>query len=51
VGVSLGPCNYDAMLIEWSKLALEPSVSFDAGSSIYSLAAEAARNAIRTNFG
>jgi len=47
----LSTINYDAMLIEWSKLTLEPNVNFGVGDSTYSLAAEAARNTLTTDFG
>jgi len=42
--------NYDAMLIKWSTLALQTGVRFDAGNSIYSTAAEAAKNTLTTDF-
>jgi len=48
---ALSTSNYDAMLIGWSDLILENGVNFGAGDSTYSVAAEAAKNAIITNFG
>ncbi|VAW56208.1 Chitinase [hydrothermal vent metagenome] len=48
---ALSTGNYDAMLIEWSKLTLRSGVIFIAGDSTYSLAAEAARNTLMTDFG
>jgi surface protein len=47
-GVELSQENYDATLIGWSNLSLQPNVSFDAGSSTYCLAEEARQNIIDT---
>jgi surface protein len=45
-GVTLSPANYDALLIGWEPLDLQDGLTFDAGSSRYTAAAEAARQAI-----
>ena len=45
-GVVLCPTNYDALLSGWSQLDLVAGLSFDAGNSRYSPAAEAARQSI-----
>jgi surface protein len=45
-GVALSPANYDALLIGWEQLDLPDGLIFDAGSSQYTSAAEAARQAI-----
>jgi surface protein len=45
-GVGLCPTNYDALLSGWSQLNLVDGLSFDAGNSRYSPAAEAARQSI-----
>ena len=42
----LSPSNYDALLIGWSQLDLVDGLTFDAGSSQYTSAAETARQAI-----
>ena len=42
--------NYDALLINWSKLSLKNDVEFGAGFSLYSEAAEDARNKIINDF-
>jgi len=42
----LSPANYDALLNGWSQLDLVDDLTFDAGSSRYTSAAEAARQAI-----
>ena len=34
--------NYDNILLNWSQLPLQPNVVFDAGNSMYSMAAEKA---------
>ncbi len=49
---TLSTANYDALLVEWNKLTLQPNVSFDAGNSKYTAgsAAETARtNMINTD--
>jgi len=48
---ALSTSNYDALLIGWSSLILENGVFFGAGDSTYSVAAEAAKNTMTTNFG
>jgi surface protein len=45
-GAGLSPSNYDALLTGWAQLDLVDGLSFDAGSSQYTSAAEAARQAI-----
>lgn len=45
-GAALSPTNYDALLIGWEQLDLVDGLTFDAGSSRYTSAAEAARQAI-----
>jgi len=42
----LSSSNYDALLIGWEQLDLQDGLTFDAGSSQYTSAAEAARQAI-----
>ncbi len=49
--IALPTSNYDAMLIKWSQLNLQNGVTFSVSNTTYSPAAEAARNAIITNFG
>jgi hypothetical protein len=44
--VTLSTANYDALLLGWSHETLRPGVSFDAGNSMYSGAASAARSYI-----
>ena len=43
-GVALPPANYDALLIGWNALNLQPGVTFSAGTSKYTTAAQAARD-------
>jgi len=51
-GVTLSTPNYSNLLVGWSALALQPSVTFDAGNSkYYTGAPTAARQSIITNFG
>ncbi len=50
-GVSLSTANYDALLIHWSQLDLQPGVSFDAGNSQYSYRGAAARESIIETYG
>ena len=45
-GAALSPNNYDALLNGWSQLDLVDGLTFDAGSSRYTSAGEAARQAI-----
>jgi len=45
-GASLSPSNYDALLNRWSQLDLQDGLTFDAGSSRYTAAAQAARQSI-----
>jgi len=47
----LSPENYSALLIGWEQLDLQDGLTFDAGSSQYTEAAEPAREAIITNEG
>jgi len=49
-GVTLSTSNYDNLLLGWSQLTLQTGVTFHAGNSKYSSAAENARQAIITNF-
>jgi surface protein len=49
-GVTLSVSNYDDLLLGWSQLSLQNSVSFHGGNSMYSSAAIAARQSIITNF-
>jgi hypothetical protein len=44
----LSRANYDATLTGWSALTLQPSVTFDAGRSVY-CTSEAARTSIITD--
>lgn len=50
-GTSMTVENYDKLLISWSKLPLQSSVSFDAGRSQYSEAATEARQKLIEEFG
>ena len=50
VEVTLSTPNYDNLLLGWSQLTLQTGVTFHAGNSKYSSAAENARQAIITNF-
>ena len=50
-GVTLSTTNYDALLLGWSHLTLQPNVSFDAGNSRYNSTAAAARGFIISHFG
>ena len=43
-GVALPPANYDALLIGWNALNLQPGVTFSAGNSKYTTVAQAARD-------
>jgi len=50
-GVTLSTSNYDSLLLGWSQLTLQDSVSFDGGNSKYSAgAAVTARQSIIDNF-
>ncbi|KKN22815.1 hypothetical protein LCGC14_0911250 [marine sediment metagenome] len=50
-GVTLSTSNYDSLLIGWSQLTLQDSVSFDGGNSQYSAGTAAtARQSIMDNF-
>jgi len=50
-GVTLSTSNYDSLLLGWSQLTLQDSVSFDGGNSQYSAGAAAtARQSIIDNF-
>jgi hypothetical protein len=49
-GVTLSTANYDAILNGWSELMLQNDVNFHGGNSKYSLAAEAARAKIISDF-
>ena len=44
-GVTLSTSNYDSLLLGWSQLTLQDSVSFDGGNSQYSAGAAAAARA------
>lgn len=50
-GVTLSTTNYDAILNARSILPLQSNVVFDAGNSIYSIIADAARSKLIVNFG
>ena len=45
-GTALSPTNYDALLIGWNAQTLEKGITFDAGDSKYTAAAQAARDNI-----
>ena len=45
-GATLSPENYDALLIGWNKLTLQTNVTFHAGNSKYTTAAQTARDSI-----
>jgi surface protein len=48
---SLSTQNYDALLSGWSSLALQESVTFDAGNSKYSAASQSARDVFINVYG
>ena len=50
-GVKLSTENYDKLLIAWSQLPLQKNVKFNAGNSVYSSAAQAARQSMIDNYG
>ncbi len=45
-GITLSTANYDALLINWSSLDLQPNVVFDGGDSQYSISAQSARDTL-----
>jgi surface protein len=49
-GVQLSTTNYDALLIAWAALPLQPNINFNAGNSKY-FDGETARASINDNFG
>ena len=50
-GISLSTENYDALLSGWSGLALQSSVTFDAGNSKYSESSLPARDVLTNTYG
>jgi hypothetical protein len=51
VSGALSVTNYDALLIGWSAQSLQSGVSFHAGNSQYSAAAQTARDTLINGFG
>jgi hypothetical protein len=48
---SMAAETYDALLNSWANQALQPVVQFDAGTSRYSVAGEAARQRLIDEYG
>jgi surface protein len=51
VGLAMSTDNYDALLNGWSTQTLKSNVTFSAGSSTYSTAAETARSSLVNTYG
>ncbi|MEM6646462.1 MAG: BspA family leucine-rich repeat surface protein, partial [Bacteroidota bacterium] len=49
-GAALSITHYDALLIVWSQLPLQANLEFDAGASMYSPAAQQARDRLTNHF-
>ena len=49
-GATLSPANYDSLLTGWNAQTLQANVTFDAGNSQYTAAAQAARDDITATY-